>query len=223
MLLFSGVVNVLLILLIAEHIWRRYAYLQRRAREYYLRICDCFGLHRIQKSDIIFLGDSITSGAQWHTLFPALPVRNFGIGGDTTAGVLARINPILLGRPEKVLLLIGTNDIGNRTPTAEIVANYRAIIDKFAENAPSTILLIQSVLPRQAQYRGQVEQVNQSLRLLAKEYGISYIDLYSSFVDSNGELQELLTEDKLHLTGEGYERWREILKPYLLCLALMLC
>ena len=63
----------------------------------------------IQAGDVVFLGDSITEGGAWDELFPGVPVRNRGIGGDTTSGVLDRLDQITRGRPAKVFLKIGTN------------------------------------------------------------------------------------------------------------------
>lgn len=61
--------------------------------------------------DTVFLGDSITEGGSWHELFPSSRVRNRGIGGEVTTGVLGRVNQISRGAPSQVFLLIGTNDL----------------------------------------------------------------------------------------------------------------
>ena len=53
----------------------------------------------VTPGDTVFLGDSITEGGSWHELFPDSSVRNRGIGGDVTAGVLARIDQVRLGQP----------------------------------------------------------------------------------------------------------------------------
>jgi hypothetical protein len=63
---------------------------------------------------VVFLGDSITQG--WNSIariFPDIKVVNRGIGGDTTRGVLYRLNADVLAlKPAAVVLLIGINDIG---------------------------------------------------------------------------------------------------------------
>ena len=48
---------------------------------------------------IVMLGDSITEGGEWVELFPGTPVRNRGIGGDTTTGLLARLAQVTGGEP----------------------------------------------------------------------------------------------------------------------------
>ena len=44
--------------------------------------------------------------------------------------------------------------------------------------------------------------------------GYVFIDLHSRFVDADGYLDPRYTNDGLHLTGEGYRLWRELLIPY---------
>jgi hypothetical protein len=44
------------------------------------------------KADIVMIGDSITDGAEWHEMFPQLNIVNRGISGDTTVGVLNRLD-----------------------------------------------------------------------------------------------------------------------------------
>jgi len=41
---------------------------------------------------------------------------------------------------------------------------------------------------------------------------VTYIDLYSRFLDAEGRLDKRYTNDGLHLLGEGYVLWASILK-----------
>jgi len=63
------------------------------------------------KKDIIFLGNSITAGAEWSELLQNQHARNRGISGDITFGVLERLDEVTEGKPAKVFILIGINDI----------------------------------------------------------------------------------------------------------------
>ena len=62
------------------------------------------------QAHVVFLGDSITEHGNWNEWFPATPLVNRGISGDTTAGVLARLDTAI-DNPLAVFLLIGTNDL----------------------------------------------------------------------------------------------------------------
>lgn len=128
--------------------------------------------------DIVFLGDSITEGGPWDELFPDLPVRNRGVGGDTTDGVLARLEQVTRAQPAKVFLLIGTNDLFRGTSGSEIAANLGAILDRLKQQAPDTEVYLQSVLPRAPSYRSSIEALNARLAEVALEHGSAWVDLY---------------------------------------------
>lgn len=173
-----------------------------------------FEAYPAEPGDIVFVGDSITAGAEWNELFPGAPVRNRGIGGDRTDDVLRRFDQLTVGPPSKIFLKIGTNDLGTGVDAATILENYREILDRFAREAPTAEVYVQSVLPRDATYRDRVEDLNASIETLAAKRGLEFIDLYPAFLDEDGSIQDALTYDELHLSGDGYRQWQEQLAPY---------
>jgi len=174
--------------------------------------------------DIIFLGNSITDGAEWAELFNDLHIKNRGISGDITAGVIHRLNEITNRKPAKIFLLIGINDLARNTNTDSIVKNILLIADYVRQQSPSTKLYVQSILPVNNLYgkfgthtnKGeQIKITNTQLQADATGHGYTYVDLYSSFVNENGKLKANLTNDGLHLKGEAYLIWKHILYPYI--------
>src|SRR5215510_12011257 len=79
-------------------------------------------------ADVVMLGDSITEGIDWHELFPDVRILNRGIAGDTSAGVLNRLDEVIGRHPKIVFLMIGSNDLQTGVPVSAISANIRAII-----------------------------------------------------------------------------------------------
>lgn len=173
-----------------------------------------FAAYPVEDGDIVFVGDSITAGAQWNEMFPQHPVRNRGIGGDRTDDILRRFDQLVVGPPEKIFLKIGTNDLGTGVDEAVIVENYAEILDRFARGAPSAQIHVQSLLPREAGYRLQVERLNASLAALAAERDFVFVDLYPSFLDEDGSIRDELSPDELHLSGAGYRLWQQQLTPF---------
>ena len=57
------------------------------------------------KGDVIFAGNSITDGGEWSELFADNRLKNRGISGDITAGVIYRLNEIAKRKPAKVFLM----------------------------------------------------------------------------------------------------------------------
>lgn len=174
-----------------------------------------FDAYPVEPGDIVLLGDSITFGGHWNEILPGHPVRNRGIGGDRTDDLLARLDPILAGHPRKLFLLIGTNDLGTEVPQETILANYETLLDRLARETPSTRVYVQSVLPRAVEYRERVERLNEALRAIASARGLTYVDLYASFLAEDGSLRDELTFDEIHLTGAGYREWARLLEPHL--------
>lgn len=178
----------------------------------------------VSSKDIIFLGNSITNGGEWAELLNNKHVKNRGISGDICMGVYDRLNPILKGKPAKIFLLIGINDVSRGTPTDTIVKRIALIAQKIKQDSPKTKLYLQSILPVTDHYKNfgghtsrwqMIPEINKGLKALADEENLTYIDLYSHFVDTKtGKMNINYTNDGLHLLGKGYLKWIKIVKPY---------
>lgn len=175
------------------------------------------------KDDIIFLGNSITDGAEWNELFGDSHIKNRGISGDITAGVINRLDEISNRKPAKVFLLIGVNDLSRNTKPDSVVENILLIANYIHQQTPSTQLYVQSILPVNSIYKkfsghtnktGQINNVNTALQLAAATNHYTYIDIYTAFCDGEGKMRADLTNDGLHLKGEGYLLWKHLIYAY---------
>ena len=163
---------------------------------------------------IAFLGDSITAGGEWNSWFPGRDARNFGVPGDTTANVLDRLDDCIQTRPSHLYLLIGTNDFGNENRSVEhVVTNAEQILSRLRTALPASEIVLQSVMPRAAEFAARITAVNSAYQVLAERYRARYLDLWPRFAREDGELQPELTDDRLHLLPAGYQRWLEVLAP----------
>jgi lysophospholipase L1-like esterase len=172
-----------------------------------------FGTLPPMNGGVAFVGDSLTDVGRWSEAYPGLRVRNFGIFGDTTVGLQHRISQVVDARPGTVFLQIGTNDIEyGRSPEA-IAANIDGMIDSMTKGIPGVKIYVESLLPRQPEYDAKVRAVNALLKVLAEKRGLTYIDLYSRFA-VDGRLNPRLTSDDIHLSGQGYEIWRDVIRDY---------
>lgn len=173
------------------------------------------------KKDVIFLGNSITAGVDWNELLGMKNARNRGISGDITFGVLQRLDEVIEGKPAKVFLLIGINDISRNIPDSLIVENYKKIITRIQQASPKTKIYLQTLMPVNntfTQFKNHynkdqhIEFINKSLREMAQTCKVQLIDLHPQFLDSEGKLKKEFTEDGLHLNAAGYTHWASILK-----------
>jgi lysophospholipase L1-like esterase len=182
---------------------------------HYDQKADFFRHFPVQAGDIVFLGDSITDGCNWDELFPGLPVKNRGINADTTSGVLRRVDEIFCCGPAAVFLMIGTNDLAwiEHRSDGEILANYAEILRRIRTDAPFTRVFVQSILPRARRFARRIRRLNQQLSRLAAEHECVFIDLYPQFANPDGSIRADLSNDRLHLMGEGYELWAGLIRP----------
>jgi lysophospholipase L1-like esterase len=166
---------------------------------------------------MLFLGDSLTQFAEWAEWFPGVPVLNRGIDGDTVRGVLSRLDTAI-NKPRAVSLLIGTNDIGGIGETADpdkIADAVAELVRAIRSAAPDAPLLVTGVMPRSASFASAIQRLNSRLRVIAEATGATFVDVWPSLADERGEIRPEFSNDRLHLTGEGYRVWVEALRPHI--------
>ena len=193
---------------------------ERKYSTFYYQRATLFEELPVTSKDIIFLGNSITNGGEWSELLNNKHVKNRGISGDICMGVYDRLDAILKGKPAKIFLLIGINDVSRGTSADTIVNRIGMITQKIKQDSPKTKLYLQSVLPVTDHYKmfgghtsrwQEVKKINEGLMYLADKENVTYIDLYSHFVDEKtGKMNIEYTNDGLHLLGKGYLKWVDI-------------
>ena len=168
----------------------------------------------ILEGGIILAGDSITEGWLGFDIDLGAPVSNHGIGWDTVTGLKSRLPQMLRHSPDKLFILIGTNDIGYDRGVQQMTDELAEFISGFKRAKPMTEIYIQSVMPREQEALPQVIRINAAYKALAKTMGVNFIDLTPVFAAPDGTLKADLTYDSLHLNEQGYEAWAEVLRPY---------
>ena len=181
--------------------------------------------------DLLFLGDSIT--ALWPTSNPAAWARyyvprrpaNFSIGGDHTQHLLWRLDHGELGgiRPRVIVLLIGTNNIGNNTED-QVVEGVTAVVNRLRDKLPESKVLLLGIFPRGANRNpaqvmtapdARVPKLNGRLARLGEGPGVRYLDIGPAFLDGSGQITQALMPDFLHLSRKAYQVWADAMEPTL--------
>tara|TARA_X000000950_G_scaffold31995_1_gene34552 strand:- start:1702 stop:2430 length:729 start_codon:yes stop_codon:yes gene_type:complete len=195
-------------------------------RNNYNKLLNQFNSQPLNNGEIVFLGNSITAeGKDWSDRLDNPIIRNRGIGGDTTDGVLARSGEIIDSEPTAVFLLIGINDLYNNTfetPSVNYIANNIVnIAKKVKTGSVNTKVFIQTLLPISKKksrkfyklYNQSIKNINKIIIENQENELYSVIDLYSIFVNNRGQLINKLTNDGLHLNEKGYKLWSKFIKP----------
>ena len=171
---------------------------------------------------VVFLGDSITQG--WNETmggsFPGVKVANRGISGDTTRGVLIRLQEDVLAlHPSAVVILIGTNDLEEQADPETIAGNLRLILSELKKhNAKMPIILCQ-VFPSSATTKrpaASIKKLNELYFAAVKgDPQITYLETWHLFADAQGDAKLAEFPDLLHPNKAGYTKWAAAIRPIL--------
>jgi lysophospholipase L1-like esterase len=194
-------------------------------RVHYKKRIETFKKNPLLKNEIVFIGNSITEkGRNWSEKFGIGHIRNRGISGDLTDGVLKRLDEITYSEPKAVFILIGVNDLYNLhhdetgktnlkyfkiIPSAKYVAkNILKITKEIQKESPVTKIYVRTILPTRRTYlKKDIVKVNTLLAKNEKKGFYALIDIYSHFVNEEGLLHKKYTVDGVHLSEKGYEHW----------------
>lgn len=163
-------------------------------------------------SDIVFFGNSITHDSSFNESFTDKKIVNLGYPGDNIQGMLTRVEQVRCVHPKKIFMMAGINGI----KSLRFKEQYTALVDSMLTIVTSDNLYIQSILPVSKEHgidNNLIIERNELIKDITKVKHCEYIDLHSLYY-KNGELPQNLTRDGIHLYPKSYERWAEMIKPY---------
>ena len=169
---------------------------------------------------VVFLGDSITQG--WgKTLgdsFRGMKVANRGISGDTTRGMLIRLEEDVLSlKPSVVVLLMGTNDLEEKAEPETIAGNLTLIIKALKEHNPKMPIILCKVFPSSESKSRPAEKIKRINELFAEavkgDPQVIVLETWLLFADEKGNAKKDEFPDLLHPNKLGYSKWAAALQP----------
>ncbi len=188
---------------------------------------DSFKVLETDNESIVFIGNSITDMHCWPEAFKTsdgryLPIVNRGNSGTYSTEQSNNLESYIAGKPKKVFMMIGTNDIatsGGLNFSGEQVLQYvKSMVDRIHMRSPQTKIYLYSILNNKTNNR--VEATWLHTNKIVKEYveaqdveWLTYIDLYDKLtgVAQGG----VWSYDYLHLTAAAYKVWCETICEYL--------
>ena len=175
-------------------------------------------------AEVLFMGDSITDfwrnaegpyagKAVLDKYFGQWKVANFGIAGDTTQGVLYRLqNGEGQGfKPRAIMLMIGTNNTARNT-AAEIAEGVGAVVLELQKDFPQAKILLLGIFPRgrpNDPVRATIAEINRTIAKLDDGKRVQYLDIGAKFLSADGTISNDVMSDLLHPTPKGYEIWAQ--------------
>lgn len=163
--------------------------------------------------DIVFYGNSITSGSDFREFFPDVSICNLGYPGDDLPGLRFRAYTIATVKPEKVFVMGGINGL-KQTPLDVFTEQYSQMIKAIKEAVPEAHIYLQSILPvKDKKMTKKVKECNIIIDSLSTAYGCQYIDLFPLY-EKEGVMNLDYSKDGTHLKSEHYDKWADAIRKY---------
>ncbi len=180
------------------------------------------------RNAVVLLGDSITQGwgEDFSAWFPGLKIANRGISGDTSRGVLIRLEEDVLAlHPQAVVLLIGTNDLEEKADPETIAGNLKLVLAELARHEPRMPVVLCQVFPSSASKSrpaDKIKKVNQLYGDVVKGNAqVTLVETWLLFADAHGDAIASEFPDLLHPNMAGYAKWAAALHPILATLGFL--
>ena len=146
-----------------------------------------------------------SSWAYWTDADPDMELEGgWALAGQTTGDVARHLRPEWFPEGTHLVILLGTNDVEQRTPTDEIAPHLDHIADTAGVPAEKVLLVL---LPPNNQAPGATRDLNAELTQIATEREWALLDVGTAMGDGQGWFREGATSDGTHLT----EPWARFL------------
>lgn len=175
----------------------------------------------------ILLGDSLSLWFPSELLPQNRNWLNQGISGETSTGLLKRLELFNSTQPEIIFVMIGINDLIRGISDKIILDNQLQIIRYLKKVHPQTQIVVQSILPHGGEQttwekrekllaisNSRIRSLNQQLQAIAQKEGVKYLNLHPLFANKQTNLRLELSTDGLHLNSQGYLVWSSALQLY---------
>lgn len=166
----------------------------------------------------LFIGDSITEGISAYGLLDDKNV--LAVKGLTISKAEKEMDRIVKRHPEKIYILLGSNDMLYGMDSEKFSSHYIEFIQNIKDKLPETKIYIQSIFPVAKNVESKkpllanprIDEFNSVLKKKAEEQGITYIDISSLLKDGSGVMNKDYTSDGIHVKYKFYSIWLNCVK-----------
>ena len=179
----------------------------------------------VKSDDVLVFGDSFVKNGEWQELLGNPNVKNRGTGwgnsGDisVTSGLVdatfATIEGVSKTAPKAIFLYTGTADACGSTAIATVKTNYKALVDKLAQKAPTSKIYLMAICPRNnANNNTRIAELNAFMASLASD-NIRFVDTYSPFLNNGAVISKFVFSND-YISGLAYAKIANLMKAALL-------
>lgn len=167
---------------------------------------------------ILLLGHSLIEFGAWERLLPGQTVASLGRAGETTAGLLARLDGAVRAHPDAdaVAVMSGTNDI--LAGDDSFLNEYEMVARRLRRAYPRATIVLHALLPISPDWvsPGAIGEVNADIARIGAQTGVTVLDLTGRFTGGGGIPRgDLYDPDGVHLSAAGYRVWADALADVL--------
>jgi len=166
----------------------------------------------------MLLGHSLIEFGDWGQLLPGHTVASLGRAGETTAGLLGRLDAAVRAHPEvdAVAVMSGTNDL--LAGDDSFLNEYELVARRLRGSYPGAAIVLHALLPLSPDWvcAAAIGRVNAGIARIGAQTGVAVLDLTDQFTGRGGLPRgELYEPDGVHLSAAGYREWADALAQVL--------
>lgn len=166
----------------------------------------------------LFIGDSITEGISAYGLLNDKNV--LAVKGLTVLKAEKEIDTIAKRNPERIYILLGSNDLLYGMDSEKFSSEYIEFIQHIKDKLPDSKIYIQSIFPvskdieskKPMLSNSRIDEFNTRLKSMAKEQKINYINISEFLKDNSGIMNKDYTSDGIHVKYKFYSIWLDCVK-----------
>jgi lysophospholipase L1-like esterase len=174
------------------------------------------------RNALVFLGNSITQGwgDDFRGAFSGAKLANRGISGDTTRGMLIRLQEDVLSlNPTGIVMLMGTNDLEEKASPETISSNLELIIHELKNHDSEMPIVLCLVFPSSETKNRPADRIRRINELYSQavkgDLQVIVLDTWTLFANEKGDAKIEEFPDLLHPNEAGYMKWAAALNPVL--------
>lgn len=171
---------------------------------------------------ILFIGSS--SIRLWSDLqqrFPGKPIIRRGVGGCELWQIVDYYTPYILFpyHPRKIFIYAGENDIAAGKSGEFVFEEFRKLFEMIRKQLPHTQVYFLSAKMSPSREKGfkEIAVANNLVEnYLGDKPDSKFIDVNAVILKTGTSMPDssLFKADYLHLNSKGYDRWQQVLEPY---------
>ncbi|MFI5137401.1 MAG: GDSL-type esterase/lipase family protein [Sphingobacteriales bacterium] len=174
------------------------------------------------KNGILFIGSS--SIRKWTDLeqrFAGKPIIRRGVGGCELWQLVDYYTPYILFpyHPRKIFIYAGENDIAAGKTGVFVFNEFQKLFEMIGKKLPDATICFMAIKPSpsRAKYFAEVAKANELIKnYLANKPNSAFIDVASVILKDHSSAPDssLFEADYLHLNSKGYDKWQQLLEPF---------